>query len=48
VLCLLPRPFRTIGGRAQGCCISIGADFSFFIYQGWSHEAYTLPYAAAT
>jgi hypothetical protein len=47
VLFLLPRPFRTIGGRDQGFGCSIGADLCFFIYRGFGREAYRLPYAAA-
>jgi hypothetical protein len=43
---LMPEPIGTIGILRQGCCISIGADFCFFIYQGWSHEADRLPYPA--
>jgi hypothetical protein len=46
VLFLLPRPFRTIGGRAQGFGCSIGADFCFFIDHGRGREAYRLPYPA--
>jgi hypothetical protein len=48
VLFLMPEPIGTIGILRQGCCISIGADFCFFIDRSWSHEADRLPYAAAT